>query len=214
MEAPVSKRNVTRAPFTLAATENSPLNPAVYDHFAALSDHGFGRHQLRGDPAKEVGRFEAVGVDPGQRDQQRRPDGDRTRCAGDVGRPRAAEKIDQHRQKRRRGDEGAVVESEDLGLGRRQDEEGRRRGDDREREKEAHHRVPPTLPPRRARERISLSRSPRPAITAARSVSAIVGHAAISARVRPHPMHSAETGSTTQMRTQGVDSGTGGMAII
>ena len=51
-------------------------------------------------------------------------------------------------------------------------------------------------------------------MTAARSVSGIVGHAAISARVRPHPMHSAETGSTTQIRTQGVDSGAGGMAII
>ena len=145
MEAPVSKRNVTRAPFTLAATENSPLNRRFTITSPPCPTTGSDGHQLRGDPAKEVGRFEAVGVDPGQRDQQRRPDGDRTRRAGDVGRPRAAQKIDQHRQKRRRGDEGAVVESDDLGLGRRQDEEGRRRGDDREREKEAHHRVPADL---------------------------------------------------------------------
>ncbi len=51
-------------------------------------------------------------------------------------------------------------------------------------------------------------------MTAMRSGSAMAGQAAISATVRPQPMHSAETGSTTQILTQGVDGSVAGIAII
>jgi hypothetical protein len=42
-------------------------------------------------------------------------------------------------------------------------------------------------------------------MTATRSVSLIVGHAAISAAVRPQPTHKADSGSITQTLMQGVE---------
>jgi hypothetical protein len=60
-------------------------------------------------------------------------------------------------------------------------------------------------PPRRSRERASLSLLARPAMIVVRSVSLIALQAAISAVVRPQPMHSAEIGSTTQSFTHGVE---------
>jgi hypothetical protein len=42
-------------------------------------------------------------------------------------------------------------------------------------------------------------------MTAIRWVSLIVAQAAISAAVRPQPMHKADSGSTTQTLTQGVE---------
>jgi hypothetical protein len=42
-------------------------------------------------------------------------------------------------------------------------------------------------------------------MTATRSVSLIVGHAPISAAVRPQPMHKADNGSRTQTLMQGVE---------
>ena len=51
-------------------------------------------------------------------------------------------------------------------------------------------------------------------MTATRSASLMVGQAAISAIVRPQPMHSAETGSTTQILTQGVAGNVADIAVI
>jgi hypothetical protein len=51
-------------------------------------------------------------------------------------------------------------------------------------------------------------------MTAKRSVSLMAGQAAISATVRPQPMHNAETGSTTQILTQGVNGRVTDIAII
>jgi hypothetical protein len=51
-------------------------------------------------------------------------------------------------------------------------------------------------------------------MTATRAVSLMAGQAAISATVRPQPMHSAETGSTTQILTQGVAGRVAGIAAI
>ena len=51
-------------------------------------------------------------------------------------------------------------------------------------------------------------------MTATRSISGMAGQAAISATVRPQPMHSAEAGSTTQILTQGVDGGMADIAVI
>lgn len=51
-------------------------------------------------------------------------------------------------------------------------------------------------------------------MTAARSVSFIPCHAAISATVRPQPMQNAETGSTTQMLTQGAEGGEADIVVI
>jgi hypothetical protein len=51
-------------------------------------------------------------------------------------------------------------------------------------------------------------------MTTSRSASAIPGHAAISAIVRPQPMQSAQTGSTTQILTQGVAGGEADIAVI
>ena len=42
-------------------------------------------------------------------------------------------------------------------------------------------------------------------MTAIRSVSLIVDQAVISAAVRPHPMHKADSGSRMQTLTQGVE---------
>ncbi len=51
-------------------------------------------------------------------------------------------------------------------------------------------------------------------MTAACSVSFMPCQAAISATVRPQPMQSAETGSMTQMLTQGVEGGEADIAVI
>jgi hypothetical protein len=51
-------------------------------------------------------------------------------------------------------------------------------------------------------------------MTAARSVSDMSGQAAISVIVRPQPMQSAETGSTTQILTQGVAGGEADIAVF
>ncbi len=50
-------------------------------------------------------------------------------------------------------------------------------------------------------------------MTASRSASLIAPQPAISATVRPQPTHSAETGSTTQIFTQGVETGAAFMAV-
>jgi hypothetical protein len=62
-----------------------------------------------------------------------------------------------------------------------------------------------TPPPRAERDRASVKRCARPAMTVIRSVSLIVAQAAISAVVRPQPMHKADSGSRTQTLTQGVE---------
>jgi hypothetical protein len=49
-------------------------------------------------------------------------------------------------------------------------------------------------------------------MTARRSASLIVPQRAISANVRPHPSHNPDTGSTTQTREQGDE--TGAMSLI
>lgn len=51
-------------------------------------------------------------------------------------------------------------------------------------------------------------------MTAVRSGSLMSRHAAISAVDRPQPMHSADSGSTTQIWTQGVDISGADMSVI
>jgi hypothetical protein len=51
-------------------------------------------------------------------------------------------------------------------------------------------------------------------MTAARSVSDMPGQAAISTIVRPQPMQSAQTGSMTQILTQGVAGSEADIAVI
>jgi len=62
-----------------------------------------------------------------------------------------------------------------------------------------------TRPPRAERDRASVKRWPRPAMSVIRSVSLIVAQAEISAAVRPQPMHKTDSGSRTQTLTQGVE---------
>ncbi len=51
-------------------------------------------------------------------------------------------------------------------------------------------------------------------MTATRSASLMSRHAAISAIDRPQPTQSAETGSTTQILTQGVEMSAADMGVI
>jgi hypothetical protein len=101
-----------------------------------------------------------------------------------------------------------MVEPEEGRLRRRHEQRRQRDREDCNRQDEAHQfrrRREATCPPRAERDRASARRWARPAITATRSVSLIAAQAAISAAVRPQPMHKADNGSRTQTLMQGVE---------
>ena len=63
----------------LARDDEFAAEALVDDDFAALADDGLVRIELGDDAIGEIGEFEAIGVEAGQSDQQRRPG----QCAAD-----------------------------------------------------------------------------------------------------------------------------------
>src|SRR3974390_2362426 len=99
-----------------------------------------------------------------------------------------------------------MVEAENRRAGRRQNERGEGPAQNEKGREEAHQSGSRDLtrPLRRERERMRRRRSPSPPMIAVRSDSLMAAQAAISATERPQPMQSVESGSTTQIWTQGV----------
>ena len=126
---------------------------------------------------------------------------------------RAERKPDEREPEQKRdADRGAgellVVQAEQARIVRRHEQRRQRDRQSRNGQDEAHHcrRLRAAIrPPRAARDRPSVRRWGRSAITASRSVSLIVAQAVISSPVRPQPMHKADSGSRTQTLMQGVE---------
>ena len=124
--------------------------PAADDDFAALADDRLGRVQFRHDAVGEIGKFEAIGVEAGQRDHQRRPGqgaADRARDIGGAEPPGAAEQQPENeRGGERRLREMGVVEAEHKRVRRRQIKPERGGGEQNDRQDMAHFSFPPASP--------------------------------------------------------------------
>ncbi len=209
----MSNRKVTRARIDPPGNREFAAEAPVDDDFPASLDLRFRRKEFASDASDDVGSLEAIGVDPGQRDQERRPGhgrrGERARCrsaapnARRTGRARA----EATRRSRRWRTAGGSAQTGGDSCGVRSSAAQRDR-QNRDGQDEAHQlrrRRAATWPPRAVRDRASVRRWSSPAMTASRSGSLIVAQAAISS----HRAAAADAQSRQRIEDADVDAGRG-----